>query len=146
MRSTPYGLPPTWSSIHDSSLSSQSGVNAVAPSTPNPPALVTAATTSLQWLNAKSGKSIPNCSQMAGFTPPVLLSHISAGQEPADLVEHLRSVEQVGVVVPGATDDDVSLGFDCGIEQPAAQRRWNDVVAVACDHQQRRGQRGDAVD
>src|ERR1700712_5044588 len=54
-------------------MSSCSGGYAVAPSTPKPPALVTAATTSRQWLNAKSGNSISNCSQMAGLTPPVWL-------------------------------------------------------------------------
>ena len=39
---------PTWASIHFSSLSSCSGEKASAPSTPKPPAFVTAATTSRQ--------------------------------------------------------------------------------------------------
>lgn len=46
--STPYGLPSTWSSIHLSSVSSSSGLKPSAPSTPIPPARLTAATTSLQ--------------------------------------------------------------------------------------------------
>src|SRR4051794_7960901 len=62
-RSTPYGLPSMWSSIHFSSISSSSGVNASAPSTPNPPARLTAATTSRQCEKAKIGNSIPNLSQ-----------------------------------------------------------------------------------
>src|SRR5512144_3003660 len=61
--STPYGLPSTCSSIHLSSISSCSGENASAPSTPKPPARLTAATTSRQWLNAKIGNSIPKVSQ-----------------------------------------------------------------------------------
>jgi len=40
---------------------------AVAPSTPNPPALLTAATTSRQWLNATNGKSIPSISRIRDF-------------------------------------------------------------------------------
>src|ERR1700719_2351478 len=50
-----------------------SGVCTVAPSTPKPPARLTAATTSRQWLKASNGNSIPNMSQigdfMAVFTP-----------------------------------------------------------------------------
>src|SRR5258706_8759956 len=50
-----------------------SGVCEVAPSTPKPPARLTAATTSRQWLKASSGNSIPSMSQigdfMAVFTP-----------------------------------------------------------------------------
>src|SRR5579871_6376091 len=52
-------------------MSSVRGLCPVAPSTPKPPALVTAATTSRQWLKAKIGNSIPRRSQtgvcMAGF-------------------------------------------------------------------------------
>ena len=39
-----------------------------APNTPNPPALVTAATTSRQWLDDSNGKSIPSMSQIAVLT------------------------------------------------------------------------------
>src|SRR3954453_12596146 len=50
-----------------------SGECAVAPSTPKPPARLTAATTSRQWLKASSGNSMPSMSQigdfMAAFTP-----------------------------------------------------------------------------
>src|ERR1700716_150768 len=50
-----------------------SGEWLVAASTPKPPARLTAATTSRQWLNASSGNSIPSMSQigdfMAVFTP-----------------------------------------------------------------------------
>src|SRR6266478_1192409 len=45
-----------------------SGVWRVAPSTPNPPARLTAATTSRQWLNANSGNSMPSVSQRGDFT------------------------------------------------------------------------------
>src|SRR5436190_3474276 len=61
--STPYGLPSTFSSIHFSSISSCSCEKASAPSTPIPPARLTAATTSRQWLKAKIGRSMPNMSQ-----------------------------------------------------------------------------------
>src|SRR5438270_10844957 len=44
-----------------------SGECAVAPSTPNPPARLTAATTSRQWLKASSGNSIPRMSQIGDF-------------------------------------------------------------------------------
>src|SRR6476659_652809 len=142
IKSRPYGLPPTWSSIHDSSWSSCCGVNAVAPSTPNPPALVTAATTSRQWLKAKSGKSIPNCSQMAGFTPPVLLGHIGPRQRPSSpaefrcsfqelehIADHLAAVEQPLVVVSDPGYHHVLLRFGGRIEEPPAQRRGHDIVA-----------------
>src|SRR6059058_4572784 len=61
-----------WSSIQASSISSSSGVNARAPSTPRPPARLTAATTSRQCEKAKSGNSIPNLSQTGARTrrPP----------------------------------------------------------------------------
>ena len=62
-RSTPYGLPLTCSSIQARSISSVRGLWPVAPRTPKPPALVTAATTSRQWLKAKIGNSIPSRSQ-----------------------------------------------------------------------------------
>ena len=53
------------SSIHFSSISSSSGVKPTAPSTPNPPALLTATTTSRQWVKAKMGNSMPSSSQRA---------------------------------------------------------------------------------
>src|SRR6059058_1468395 len=68
-RSTPYGLPSQWSSIHASSISSSSGVYASAPSTPKPPARLTAATTSRQCENAKIGNSIPRSSEIGVFMP-----------------------------------------------------------------------------
>src|SRR5437764_9571703 len=44
-----------------------SGECVVAPSTPKPPARLTAATTARQWLNASSGNSIPSMSQIGDF-------------------------------------------------------------------------------
>src|SRR6201997_1897352 len=44
-----------------------SGEWTVAPSTPKPPARLTAATTSRQWLKAKSGNSMPSISQIGDF-------------------------------------------------------------------------------
>src|SRR5258708_7012426 len=44
-----------------------SGVCAVAPSTPKPPARLTAATTSRQWLKASRGNSMPSMSQIGDF-------------------------------------------------------------------------------
>src|SRR3954451_17236104 len=76
--STPYGLPSTWSSIHASSISSDSGVKLAPPSTPKPPARLTAATTSRQWLKANSGKSTPTRSRMT-FMPVSIHSDVSMG-------------------------------------------------------------------
>src|SRR4029079_18394269 len=159
IRSRPYGFPPTWSSIHDSSWSSCCGVNAVAPSTPNPPALVTAATTSRQWLKANSAKSIPNCSQMAGFTPPVLLSHIGpregpsspaeyrcSSQELEDIADHLAAVEQTLVVVSNPGYHHILLRFGRRIEELLAQRGGHDIVAIPRDHQYRRLHRRNPFD
>src|SRR5207253_2235901 len=42
-----------------------------APNTPKPPALVTAATTSRQWLNATMGNSMPSMSATGVFIAPV---------------------------------------------------------------------------
>src|SRR6266404_4605627 len=44
-----------------------SGECTVAPSTPKPPARLTAATTSRQWLKASSGNSMPSISQIGDF-------------------------------------------------------------------------------
>src|SRR3954462_2553513 len=52
------------SSIQLSSISSCSGLKPTAPSTPKPPALLTATTTSRQWVKAKIGNSMPSSSQM----------------------------------------------------------------------------------
>src|SRR6266498_2039752 len=65
--SVPYGLPSTCPSIQLSSMSSSSGVYASAPSTPKPPARLTAATTSRQCENAKIGNSIPRSSAIGVF-------------------------------------------------------------------------------
>src|SRR5439155_1902442 len=67
-----------------SSISSSSGLNASAPSTPKPPALLTAATTSRQWLKAKIGSSTSSFSQMG---VRIVLS-LSAGGTPARRVLH----------------------------------------------------------
>src|ERR1700758_705527 len=57
------------SSIQLSSISSCSGVKPTAPSTPKPPALLTATTTSRQWVKAKIGNSMPSSSQIAVCMP-----------------------------------------------------------------------------
>jgi hypothetical protein len=49
-----------------------SGECDVAPSTPKPPARLTAATTSRQWLKANSGNSIPSMSQIGDFMVVVI--------------------------------------------------------------------------
>src|ERR671932_869908 len=56
-----------FSSIQLSSISSCSGVKPAAPSTPKPPALLTATTTSRQWLKASRGNSTPNISVTGVF-------------------------------------------------------------------------------
>ena len=56
--------------FQDSSISSCSGENARAPSTPIPPARLTAAATSRQWVNAKIGNSMPSISHSSDFTCP----------------------------------------------------------------------------
>src|ERR1019366_3302927 len=64
------------SSIHLSSVSSSSGVNAVAPSTPKPPARLTAAMTSRQCVNANNGKSMPNILQTGVFIMHLLRGEV----------------------------------------------------------------------
>ena len=54
----PVGMVADVLSIQFSSISSCSGVKPTAPSTPNPPALLTATTTSRQWVKANIGNSI----------------------------------------------------------------------------------------
>ena len=53
-------LPPQWSSIQRSWVSSSSSRCNSPPKTPNPPRQLKSATTSRQWLNAKIGYSMPN--------------------------------------------------------------------------------------
>src|SRR5579859_2003843 len=60
-----------------------------APSTPKPPALVTAATTSRQWLKATSGNSMPSMSQIGVFMSGLLVRLVGlpdrqSGQGAAD--------------------------------------------------------------
>ena len=53
---------------------------ATAPSTPKPPALVTAATTSRQWLKARIGNSIPNSSHtLVRMARNLAAGHAAAG-------------------------------------------------------------------
>jgi hypothetical protein len=55
----------------------------VAPSTPKPPARLTAATTSRQWLNANSGNSIPSILQIGDF---IVFPRLVAAQVAAFLI------------------------------------------------------------
>ena len=58
--STPYGLPSVFSSIQFRTRSSSSGsLNRTQPSTPRPPALLTAAATFSDGVKAKIGYSMP---------------------------------------------------------------------------------------
>ena len=83
--STPYGRSPTSFSIQSSSMSSCSGVKATAPSTPMPPALLTAATTSRQWLKARIGNSMPRRSQTGVRMDPSLVLRLPALRLPRPL-------------------------------------------------------------
>src|SRR5512134_1322462 len=78
-----------WSSIHLSSISSCSAVKPTAPSTPKPPALLTAATTSRQWVKAKIGYSIPSWSH----TGVLMTSLLCSGVEPGHRAEVGRGVD-----------------------------------------------------
>src|SRR5687768_14357718 len=60
------------SSIQSSSVASCSGLKPTAPRTPKPPALLTAATTSRQWVKAKMGNSIPRRSQSSVCMLPMI--------------------------------------------------------------------------
>ena len=84
--STPNGLSPTCSDIQARSISSCSGVCAAAPSTPYPPTLVTAATTSRQWVKARIGNSMSSISQILVFISSTL-GHGSPGGENAVVSE-----------------------------------------------------------
>src|SRR5581483_5747585 len=114
--STPYGFPPTCASIQSSSTSSASAVGkASAPRTPSPPALLTAATTSRQWLNAKIGNSMPKVSQRrvrtARLLAPLGREFDGDALDPADEV---RAQPRHG---PGESD----------VRQPAEQLLEHDL-------------------
>src|SRR5436190_24396836 len=85
------------SSIHWSSISSCSGLNPTAPSTPKPPAFDTATTTSRQWVKAKMGNSMPRSSQMGvriggGSFQRVLVTGWSPGdRHPLDAVDEVAA-------------------------------------------------------
>src|SRR5688572_7973103 len=83
------------SSIQLSSISSCSGLKPTAPSTPKPPALLTATTTSRQWVKAKIGNSMPSSSQIG-----VRISVAPAGRGEAD-GHRLDAVDEVGVEAGG---------------------------------------------
>ena len=93
--STPYGASPTCSSIQSSSIPSCSGEKPTAPSTPKPPALLTAATTSRQWVKAKIGYSIPSWShsgvRMAPSQDASLDPHTASARCSARYVHRGRS-------------------------------------------------------
>src|SRR2546426_6966200 len=88
--STPYGFPPTCSSSQRSSTSSCSFEKASAPSTPSPPARLTAATTSRQWLKAKRGSSMPSRSQTRVRKKSAPLG-CEAHRHPLDAVDEVRA-------------------------------------------------------
>src|SRR5437660_6354175 len=100
--STPYGLPSTCSSIQHNSISRSSGLYASAPSTPKPPARLTAATTSRQCENAKIGNSMSSRSAMGVRTrnPPSGKCRCEVGErQHVDRVGehvHLQAVLQEG--------------------------------------------------
>src|SRR3954464_10370223 len=123
--STPEGLPSTCSSIQSSSISSCSGLNPTAPSTPKPPALLTATTTSRQWVNAKMGRSMPRSSQ-SGVRMSVGLLRLRGEADG----HRLDAVDEIGVEPPGlARQFDVGQalaelahgGFDLGPGRVGAQ-------------------------
>src|SRR5579859_3342825 len=77
--SMPNGLPSAWSCIHWSSVRTDLGEWPVAPSTPKPPARLTAATTSRQWLKATRGNSIPSMPQIGDFMTSLQLGFLQGG-------------------------------------------------------------------
>src|SRR5947209_1145952 len=97
-----------FSSIHLSSIASCSGVKPTAPSTPKPPALLTATTTSRQWVKAKMGRSMPRSSQ-SGVRMSVGLLGLRG--EPDG--HRLDAVDEVGVEPAGlARQRDVGQTLD----------------------------------
>src|SRR5271154_6799906 len=99
-RSRPYGLPSTWSSIHFSSVRTDSAVWPVAPSTPKPPARLTAATTSRQWLKANRGNSIPSISQTGDF----MAGSFTCGSAQVEQVECGLAKDLLGVLDGGGVE------------------------------------------
>src|SRR3982750_3236074 len=89
------------SSIQLSSISSCSGLKPTAPSTPKPPALLTATTTSRQWVKAKIGNSIPSWSQMSvcmGMSPGrVERNRLAAGRGCERDRHRLDAVDEVAL-------------------------------------------------
>src|SRR3954447_25807530 len=93
------------SSIQSSSTSSCSGVKPTAPRTPRPPALLTATTTSRQWVKAKIGNSMPRVfarSVCMGGAPSG--GSAGAGSTGSGLEPHrqvLDAVDEVGAHAAG---------------------------------------------
>ena len=81
--STPYGLPSVFSSIHRSVVSSSSGsLNRTQPSTPMPPARLTAAAAFSEGVKAKIGYWMPNRSHSSvciNWWPRMLGVHVVGG-------------------------------------------------------------------
>src|SRR5918996_490427 len=93
-----------FSSIQLSSISSCSGVNPTAPRTPKPPALLTATTTSRQWVKAKIGNSMPSSSQIGVRMSASLGRERFVGRAPD--VEAVRVGEDLLVAVGGRVVED----------------------------------------
>src|SRR5438067_7379750 len=95
-----------------------SGVCEVAPSTPNPPARLTAATTSRQWLKANSGNSIPSISQTGDFMIRVPFAYLFGRHGLRRVQRHLFGPLVVGLAVGGALNgvdaDDLARGLVAG--------------------------------
>src|SRR5438270_9863621 len=147
--STPYGLPSTCSSIQFSSNSSWSGENARAPRTPMPPARLTAAATSRQWVKAKIGNSMPNISQSRFCISDAPSEELKPNLPPASTEEALHDGGELdGLValdaVPGTLDDD-----GAGVGSSSAQFNHavsgDDAGQGAADQEHRRLDAGDVV-
>src|SRR3984893_4864977 len=148
--SVPYGLPSTCSSIQLSSMSSSSGVYASRPSTPQPPARLTAATTSRQCENAKIGNSIPRSSEIAVFMPSdrtdVCLTRSTIRQRPAlgllngkdDLEPRVTRRRLHADLAAVAADDDLPGDVEAEAGPPAhffgGEERLEDAVANVVGH------------
>src|SRR3954470_16977635 len=99
------------SSIQLSSISSCSGVKPTAPRTPKPPALLTATTTSRQWVKAKIGNSMPSClaRSVCIATPGLLrrgawLGYLSAVEPHRELLDAVHEVGPHALVLAGGLD------------------------------------------
>src|SRR5689334_16189410 len=100
------------SSIQLSSTSSCSGLKPTAPRTPKPPALLTATTTSRQWVKAKMGNSMPSSSQIWVRMVGPLLARERLGRCEAD-GHGLDAVDEVGVEPVGLAGQlDVGQALD----------------------------------